>query len=83
MKKKVMWRAVKETNKLNGRSYWVIEKMSKFLWWETGWRRNYTVGETYFNYPVKAYTAEAALKKLEILEGGKIYVQTEAVCNDK
>ena len=68
MKKKVMWRAVKETNKLNGRSYWVIEKMSKFLWWETGWRRNYTVGETYFNYPVKAYTAEAALKKLEILE---------------
>tara|TARA_R110000744_G_scaffold219900_1_gene338630 strand:+ start:152 stop:385 length:234 start_codon:yes stop_codon:yes gene_type:complete len=77
-----MWRAVKETNRLTGQSLWVIEKQTKFLWRASGWTRNYSVGETIFNSPIKAFTSESALRKIAILETGKIYVQTEAVCNE-
>ena len=77
-----MWRAVKETNRLTGNSVWVIEKQTKFLWWPNGWTRNYSVGETTFNSPIKAFTSESALRKIAVLETGKIYVQTEAVCNE-
>jgi hypothetical protein len=78
-----MWRAVKETNRLTGISVWVIEKQTKFLWWKTGgWTRNYMVGKTIFNSPIKAFTAEAALSKMAVLESGKILVQTEAVSNE-
>ena len=77
-----MWRAVKETNRLTGKSLWVIEKQTKFLWWVSGWTRNYSVGETILNSPIKSFTSESALRKIAILETEKIYVQTEAVCNE-
>jgi len=77
-----MWRAVKETNRLTGQILWVIEKQTKFLWWTSSWTRNYSVGETIFNSPIKAFTSESALRKIAILETGKIYVQTETVCNE-
>ena len=77
-----MWRAVKETNRLTGKSLWIVEKQSKFLWWSNGWTRSYSVGNTILSSPIKAFTAESALNKIAVLETGKIYVQTEAVCNE-
>ena len=77
-----MWRAVKETNRLTGKSLWIVEKQSKFLWWSNGWTRNYAVGNTVLSSPIKAFTAESALNKIAVLETGKVYVQTEAVCNE-
>ena len=77
-----MWRAVKETNRLTGKSLWIVEKQTKFLWWPSGWTRNYSIGDTILNSPIKAFTAESALNKIAVLETGKIYVQTEAVCNE-
>lgn len=65
-----MWRVIKETNFLTGKTCFVIEKKSGVFF--KSWTRSYRIGNTSFSSPVKSYTKERAFSIIEALRKGNI-----------
>ena len=65
-----MWRVIKETNFLTGKTCWVIEKKSGVFF--KSWTRSYRIGNTSFSSPIKSYTKERAFNIIEVLRKGNI-----------
>jgi len=61
-----MYRIVKETNLLSGRTEWIIERRKKFLWFES-WTRDLGL-DLSMRGPVGASTLDGAKYKLQIIK---------------
>ena len=61
-----MYRIVKETNLLSGRTEWIIERRKKFLWFES-WTRDLELN-TEYSGKVGAPSLEGAQYKLSVIE---------------
>ena len=74
-----MYRIVKETNKLSGKTVYIIEKRKKWLWMES-WTRELNLDISQPG-PIGAPTLDGAKYKLEILKNlwdNKV-IETEVV----
>jgi len=74
-----MYRIVKETNKLSGKTVYIIEKRKKWLWMES-WTRELNLDISQPG-PIGAPTLDGAKHKLEIIKNlwNNKVIETEVV----
>ena len=73
-----MWRVIKETNFLTGKTCWVIEKESGVFF--KSWTRSYRIGNTSLSSPLKSFTNERAFNIIEALKKGNIIDKSIVDC---
>tara|TARA_B100001540_G_C15760964_1_gene621658 strand:+ start:774 stop:998 length:225 start_codon:yes stop_codon:yes gene_type:complete len=72
-----MWRIVEDINKITGKSVWVIEK--KTGWPIKKWSRDYPVGNSKMNSPIKSLSKNIALERMNTLSNGEVLVKGEII----